>query len=153
MCIFIASVPKAKTVVKGYKVAVKDKYNHYYSPFTGIRYEVGKVKVAIKYGKYSLVKKLHYQDILNPENHFNKSIYAGMTAAFRNKEDASLFINEFYSDINDFNRCAFVSPINPKLVILEMKLAGKMYCGSYILHNSTAEVYIGSEIVSIKKNK
>ena len=144
MCIFKEKITDSK-IVKGYKLAVKDKYNHYYSPFTGIRYEVGKVKVATKYGKHNLRTELKFNDILNETNLSNNSKYKGMTAVFKYRQAVDSFKSFCLDGVNDYD----ARILSEKFVVLEIELSGEIYNGSYyILFNRP--VYIGSEIKSIK---
>lgn len=43
MCDFNPNFKSAKKSATGYKVVVEDKWGHYYSPFTGVRYRTGKI--------------------------------------------------------------------------------------------------------------
>lgn len=139
MCIFIASVPKAKTVVKGYKVAVKDKYNHYYSPSTGMRYKVGKINEIKGYGKYCCRRSVGFPDVLNNNDRCHIRDYLKKTAIFYQLGDAKMFKTELEGRSSSTIEC----------IILEMKLSSDLFFGEYLGRN----VYIGSEIKSIKKIK
>jgi hypothetical protein len=134
-----------KNSVTGYKLAVKDKYNHYYSPVTGVRYEVGKVKAATKYGKHNLRKELKFNDILDKADPGNKSIYRGMTGVFKYSHAIDSFKRFCLEGVNDYD----AKILSEKLVVLEIELSGKLYEGEYIMAINHP-VYIGSEIKSIK---
>lgn len=142
MCRFDKEITDSR-IVTGYKLAVKDKYNHYYSPVTGIRYEVGKVKAATKLGVHNIIESMGFDNILNQEHPAFDIKYIGKTAIF--KELYS--VKKFKKDQLD---CAFFKyKAVGNFVILEMKLSGELYHGRYGLSG----VYIGSEIKSIKKIK
>ena len=132
MCTFGNRIQK-KSVI-GYKVAIQvDK--HYYSPVTGIRYEKGSVPVPRAYGKYNQRENLKFEDVLDPHEGSHNLKYIGNTAVFCQLINAINFKSTMHS--NDIN-----------FVILEIKLGGKLYTGTY-----TSNVYIGNEILSVKKIK
>jgi hypothetical protein len=147
MCEFKDQITDKKVVV-GYKLAVKDKYNHYYSPITGVRYKVGKVPAATKYGTHNLRRELKFNDILDKTDPSNKSEYKGMTAVFKYRHAVDSFKWHCLDGVNQHD----VIELSKKLVVLEMELSGEIYDGNYyMLFNRP--VYIGSEIKSIKKVK
>ena len=45
MCQILDEIIDKKTVT-GYKCVIVDKYGHYYSPYTGVRYKKGKIPVV-----------------------------------------------------------------------------------------------------------
>jgi hypothetical protein len=144
MCTFKDQITDKK-VVKGYKVAIQDKYNHYYSPVTGMRYKAGKIGKIKGYGKHSVLKLIQFRDILDPDDWCHVGNYSKKTAIFKHMKNAKAFkhllTERYYSRV-------FNTEPNP-FVIVEMALTGDLYDGKY----SGNGAYIGSEIVSIKKVK
>lgn len=143
MCKFKKKITDLKSV-KGYKLAIKDKYNHYYSIITGVRYEVGKVKAATKYGMHNIREDLCFRDVLNPHNRCFKNEYTGKTAVFVDRNSVIKF-----KESQESQESVLSNSFANKLVILEMELTGELYYGEY----NISTVYIGSEIKSIKKVK
>jgi hypothetical protein len=144
MCDFDKQINDKKSVT-GYKVVITDKYGHYYSPITGYRYKIGKVRKMNTYGKHAIYIKLQFRDILDKNDCCHNNQYYGMTAVFTDLNSAY----DFEHLINRRNRES-VTPLKElNSCILEMKLTGILYNGVYDGNN----VYIGSEIKSIKKIK
>ena len=144
MCTFKEKITN-KEVVTGYKVAIQDNCGHYYSPITGVRYEVGKVKSATKYGKHNMREMLNFRDVLDSKINCFKGGYFGKTAVFNLLSDAKSF--KYLLEHRYFG--STYKRLNP-FVILEMELTNDLYWGIYRLYGN---VYIGSNIKSIKKVK
>jgi hypothetical protein len=140
MCTFDKKNLNDKVVV-GYKLAIKDKYNHYYSPVTGMRYKVGKVKAATEYGKHNVRKDLLFNNILNKSAEGYNPNYSGMTSVFESYQNAIIFKEYCLQDIHNCN----MSALNKNLVILQMELSGDLYNGTY----GPWCIFAGSEIKSI----
>jgi hypothetical protein len=139
MCNFVRlkSLRLSEESVKGYKVAVTVG-GRYYSPVTGIEYIEGKkIKAPKKYGPMSVRGIICIADVLNSKCSANDSNYKGLTAIFKNQEDANFKRNDW--------DCK--SGFEIGLVLLEMTLSKELYTGRYL----DAEVYLGSFIESIKE--
>ena len=124
MCYSITTNLSQKTFT-GYKIVVKDKYGHYYSPYTGVRYEKGKVKATNKCGKYTACKFNIFSDY-----HFNPRLH-GRTAVFESYLDAKEQLKEMNMFSYNFINCN-------ELIIIKLTISGNLRYG----------IYAGSDIVS-----
>lgn len=107
-----------------------------------MRYKVGKIGMIKDYGKHNIRKELKFNDVLskNCSGVYN-SQYKGMTAVFKQLYGAHKLRTIYLHDCSD--------KLSYKLIIIQIILTGTIYDGNYIDEN----VYIGSEIKSIKKIK
>ena len=130
MCYTIERNYTSNKEFTGYKVVVEDKYGHYYSPFTGHRYQPGKMKLFRKKGKHcNRYNQLDYSKVL--ENR---------TAVFEKKQDAIelmfLMQGEFKSE---FKHTYFK--------IIQITIADDLKYG--LFWNNV--IVSGKEIISVKK--
>jgi hypothetical protein len=139
MCTFNKELENINSVT-GYKCVIVDKYNHYYSPVTGMRYKIGKIGKIKGYGAHSEKSTLAFCDILNPNSHCYNPLYKGRTAIFKNYDDAKSYLKY----LNWYNKSHRI-----KFAIIEMELSGNLYIGEYY----DSVIFAGSEIKSIKKVK
>ena len=115
----------------GYKVAVEVS-KRYYSPFTGLRYEVGKVKPVKKYRK----NRVNYANCLDPGNRFYSKEMIGKTGVLESKEEAKKLTERWNCREENY-------------VLLEITIKGDLYNASF----DSMETMVGNEIVSMKKIK
>lgn len=130
----------------GYKVAVQKPDGKYYSPFTGVEYKVGKVAQP-DYNKD--VEKIPIVcDVIGGKNNnsFYQDRYVGCTAIFINKSEAVENMIGLKHRLDDRG-------IPIKLVMLEFKLSGIKYKGTYEFGEDiiSAPVFMGTRISSMKK--
>ena len=96
MCEIIGKYTKEKTFT-GYKVVVEDKYGHYYSPFTGIRYKKGKISTSIKVKHPNTITTICENKYVNPNWRYNGINWndgmIGMTGVIIDK-----YIAKYYQD-------------------------------------------------------
>ena len=118
MCIIIKPYDLAETVT-GYKVVIVDKYNHYYSPFTGIRYKKGNVIPPKNIMKLKSKYRLHNQEV-KVENRMH-----GYTGVFINHSDAYILLNTLRNlkyDSNKYNIKIIQMTITTDLTFAEMSI-------------------------------
>ena len=121
----------SETLFVGYKVALTDKYGHYYSPFTGIRYEKGKVKKVDANSlktKYRTDEKIEYTEGM-----------IGMTGVFAKHVEANYIYDYFTRHHPEY-----------KFSLLEMTLTGDLYDAKMGDRYNTV---IGNNIYKLKKIK
>lgn len=132
MCDFKSKL--RKKIVTGYKIVRVDKHGNYYSPHTGMRYNIGKIKPPKKYGKYRVSI---FGDVLSKAELFYNLKFTGFTAIFQTIDDAIEKCDYWHSRFEIKN-----------LIVIEMKLSGNIYSGIY---NDKHKTYIGDEIISMKR--
>ena len=137
MCTITGKFEDDKTFT-GYKLVVVDEHGHYYSPYTGIRYEVGKIKVPkikrtacgdIIYNRYATVSCMN---VLSSDSVFYTEQMIGKTGVLVSGAD---LCNMFDYD----KRCA----------VIQMTIKGDLHTGSF----ANRRIVAGNEIVSMKKLK
>jgi hypothetical protein len=132
-------------VFTGYKIVVTDKYGHYYSPHTGIRYKKGPVqKLPVKKGKYTAW--YDYSDFTN----WNSSVYnykqcdSRLTAVLKFKHNAEMLLDNLFADSE-----LFILPKDCKFNIIQMTVGGNLYRGTY----GPCDIILGNIVKSIKLKK
>lgn len=143
MCKIVDKFTDSETAT-GYKVVIVDKYGKYYSPFTGIRYKIGKIpvpKIVISNNKYGFLQTQCNNKYINPNWKTNGIAWnAGM------KNKTGILLN-----IKDAIRCCknWDSPNDTKMAVLEMTISGDLYYATF----ADNDTVIGNTIESFKKIK
>ena len=120
MCKLIKKIKKKS--ITGYKAAYKIN-GKYYSPWTGVNYQLGKVKGTKKPLKYA---EETASFILKPGDDFNNPTYFGKTAVFEEKEGAKKEVKnhkvfEKYDSDDSEHSC----------IILKMIISGEIWETKY----------------------
>ena len=97
MCIATGDYTKAREFT-GYKVVIVDKYNHYYSPFTGLRYKVGQVKPL----DVNNLKGKYYINDQQIEYNVGMTGYTGVIIDKNEAKSILNLFNQLYSDLFDY---------------------------------------------------
>ena len=141
MCDIIGKYVKEKTFT-GYKIVVEDKYGHYYSPYSGIRYKKGKITVPGKLYKNSTNSAICGNKYVALHLKYNGIKWndgmIGMTGVIIDKLSALIFYNRWKSGNTAI-----------KYSVLEMTISGNLQYAQF----SGFSTIIGNEIVSFKKIK
>ena len=119
MCKILNEYTESKTFT-GYKVVLVDKHGHYHSPYTGVRYEKGKVKAHDCKSKLKYIIADRFDEIIpdNTYTYFNPQM-KGYTGVITQIEDARSFLRYCY-DTGKYT-CK----------IIKMTISGDLHCGEF----------------------
>lgn len=131
MCRISRNYTIAKKTYIGYKVVIVDKYGHYYSPFTGIRYKAGPVQAK---DIHSLKSK--YIAGLPIDKSESMSGYTGVLTNLTDARKIFNYLNEFNSSF--------------KYKIITMKISTEL---KYGIMGICTPVIVGKQIISIESLK
>jgi hypothetical protein len=138
MC-YLLSKCERKTFT-GYKVVTVDKHGNYYSPATGIRYNVGKIPIIKDKPRQRKYTGNNWYNPHLPSSHNYTSNYVGYTAVFETYEDAKKCLNRWDT--------AGLYLTSLTHIIIKMTLSTDLYFGKYA---SGTPIIAGKYIVSMKK--
>ena len=124
---------KRKTAT-GYKIAV-EKSGKFYSPFTGIRYDTGRVPVAETARKFAIF--LAPKRRLDGWAHYNPKM-AGKTGIITRLGDAKPVLQGFKDNYGHI--------LGSRFVLLKMKISGDLHAGNY----DFLDIIVGNTIESIE---
>lgn len=135
MCTLIGKCRKDLKSVCGYKIVVVDKHGNYYSPSTGIRYNIGKVKPLKNKGIH------HGKEWSFPYSYniWYRNAYAGYTTIFKTYESA-------FAELEHLLTLPNID--TDEIIIIEMELSKDLMHSSYKSHNT----YSGKYIIKMKKS-
>ena len=136
MCTIEDKYVAAETAT-GFKIAIKGNDENYYSPFTGMKYNIGKVMPMDKINYENSIS--FPQNILSPNNQFYNEKMRGMTGII--VTDIESIKQEFDSFCEDDKQLQFA--------VLKMTITGDLHNAIYI-SSSFYNTIIGNTILSIE---